>query len=358
VKVVAGNSIIVVPKSYKTGRTIAKEPDMNIYIQKGIGQEIRRRLYLVGVTLNDQTRNQQAALIGSLDGSLATIDLSMASDTVASSLVDFLLPNDWFWALEQARSPSGTLPSGEVIHYQKFSSMGNGYTFELESLFFWAIAQEVCCRWSNERDHRVCVYGDDIVVPTEFAQRLLGRLFQAGFKPNENKTFFSGPYRESCGKHYYLGHDVTPFYIRKPVRKLDRLFLAHNNLKRWSLRVDLDVTEGLQALRQLAPSRWREPRLPDGFGDGAFIGAVDELRMDSHPYGWECWIVRSLQQASSELQDELPEGQLIASLKANSTNVSSPELQRCNLDETLSGLPVREGQYREIEILIRRHPST
>lgn len=177
VKVVPGNRIITVPKSYKTDRTIAKEPCMNIYVQKGIGRVIRNRLLRVGVNLNDQTLNQRAAREGSIDGSLATVDLSMASDTLAFELVSYLLPNDWWWACEQARSPVGTLTSGEVIHYQKFSSMGNGFTFELESLIFWAIVQTVCCRYVNERDSRVKVYGDDLVVPTDSARR-----FWSGFR--------------------------------------------------------------------------------------------------------------------------------------------------------------------------------
>jgi hypothetical protein len=372
VRVVPGNRIITVPKSYKTDRTIAKEPCMNIYVQKGIGRVIRRRLLSVGVNLNDQTLNQRAALQGSLDGSLATVDLSMASDTLAFELVSYLLPNDWWWACEQARSPVGTLTSGEVIRYQKFSSMGNGYTFELESLIFWAIAQTVCCRYVNERDSRVKVYGDDIVVPTEFSQELLARLSQAGFKPNEGKTFVSGPYRESCGKHYFLGSDITPFYVRKPVRKLDRLFLVHNNLKRWSDRTGVPCVESLKALRDLAPASWREPRLPDGFGDGAFIGAIDELSLNPHPYGWECWQVDVLQVAAEQLSDNLPVGQLIASLNANSRNVSSAELQRCNspvfarpltrkceqldLRETLCGLPVKEEGYRIINMTVQRFP--
>lgn len=357
VKVVPGNRIITVPKSYKTDRTIAKEPCMNIYIQKGIGRVIRNRLKRVGVDLNDQTLNQIAARKGSIDGTLATIDLSMASDTLSYELVSFLLPNDWCLGLELSRSPVGTLTSGEVIRYQKFSSMGNGYTFELESLIFWAIAQEVCCRYTNEKDSRVCVYGDDIVVPTEKAPQVLHRLFQAGFKPNGQKTFTEGPYRESCGKHYYLGHEITPFYVRKPVDKLTRLFLCHNNLQRWLQRGDMtNVSEILTGLRELAPAAWRRPRLPDGFGDGAFIGAVDELRLDSHPLGWECWISEVLQSSSEELQDLVPDGQVLASLKANTTDVSSDELQRCNLHETLSGLPVKEGRVQVAKVCIQRYP--
>lgn len=365
VKRVPGNSVITVPKNFKTDRTIAKEPCMNIYIQKGIGQIIRRKLKSVGVTLNDQSRNQEAARKGSLDGSLATVDLSMASDTVAFELVSYLLPNDWWWALEQSRSPVGVLPSGETLVYQKFSSMGNGYTFELESLIFWAIAQQVCSSNVEEMDESVLVYGDDIVVPSAKCPEFIRRVMQAGFRPNASKTYYEGPYRESCGKHYYLGADITPFYVRRPVQALDRLFLVHNNLKRWSERCEVVLSDVLCGLRKLAPARWREPRLPDGFGDGAFIGAVDELQLSASKRGWEGWTVRALARSQTELGDDLPEGQLIASLlAAEATTVPKwlkrrglrrPEVRKLFLEEDLvSGLPGKVGVYEEIDIFIPR----
>jgi hypothetical protein len=356
VKVVQGNRVITVPKNYKTDRTIAKEPCMNIYIQKGIGKVIRFRLKSVGIDLRDQTLNQQAARKGSIDGSLATVDLSMASDTISFELVSYLLPNDWWWALEQSRSPVGVLPSGTVMPYQKFSSMGNGYTFELETLIFWAIAQQVTCSNVNETDASVLVYGDDIVIPSAKCAELKRRLRQAGFTTNEKKTFDSGPYRESCGKHYYLGNDVTPFYVRSPVAKLDRLFLVHNNLYRWFERTGLEDRSVLTTLRNLAPASWRKPRLPDGFGDGAFIGSVDELQLDSHPYGWECWQAKVLSRTSMEIGSDLPDGQLIASLNQLAADRSDATLRKLGFIEFISGLPVREGRIREINISIQRYP--
>lgn len=354
VKRVPGNSIITVPKNFKTDRTIAKEPCMNMYVQKGIGRVIRNRLKRVGVDLDDQTRNQKAAREGSLTGALATIDLSMASDTVAFELVSFLLPNDWWWALEQSRSPVGVLPDGTSLRYQKFSSMGNGYTFELESLIFWAICQQVCCSSVNDSDSRVLVYGDDLIVPSDQAGETLRRLWQAGFKPNESKTFFEGPYRESCGKHYFLGCDITPFYVRKPVQSLDRLFLVHNNVYRWGDRTGVEVSTALTQLKSLAPARWREPRLPDGYGDGAFIGHIDELRLDPHPYGWECWVVKALLVSQDELADNLPEGQIVASIKQLSSCVNSSFERKFGVEEHASGLPVREGRHVELELHVSR----
>lgn len=357
VNIVVGNSIICVRKNYRTDRTIAKEPCMNIYVQKGVGKMVRRRLKRVGVDLDDQTRNQRAARKGSIDGSSATVDKTMASDTNAKELVGWLLPLDWWQAMELCRSPVGVLPSGEVIHYQKFSSMGNGYTFELESLIFWAIAQTCCCPDNiNECDPSVCVYGDDVVLPTHAAGYYMYRVKEAGFTPNPDKTFVDGPYRESCGKHYYLGTDITPFYVRKPVEHLHRLFLTHNNLYRWLERAEMQRDDLLTQVRALAPAKWREPRLPDGYGDGAFIGPVDSLRLDPHPHGWEYWQVKALDRCQDDLSAyELPFGQLIASLLASVTAVTKDSaLKKVGLSESASGLPARAGKYREIKLLIPR----
>jgi len=311
---VMGNRITTVPKNYKTNRSIAIEPDMNMYVQLGIGSFMRRRLRYFGCDLNDQTRNQRLAQIGSLAGTLATIDLSMASDTVARELVHLLLPADWVDALEQCRSPYGVLPSGDIVYYQKFSSMGNGYTFELESLIFYGLSLAVREAYGI-KDTRVSVYGDDIIVPTAMAEPLINVLREVGFVPNQKKSFWSGPFRESCGKHYFLGHDVTPFYVRRPVSSLAELFLLHNNLYRWLCRVKWAKVGKMQyrgtwetvsrpitdllyplvdSLRELAPSNWRRPRIPDGFGDGAFIGTFDEALPTLARRGWEGYTVHTL----------------------------------------------------------------
>jgi hypothetical protein len=290
-----------------------------MFVQKGIGAMIRRRLRYAGVDLNDQSRNQRLARVGSIAGSLATIDMSMASDTVASSLVEALLPPDWFDALEQCRSQSGVLPSStDYIQYEKFSSMGNGYTFELESLIFYGLALAVREAYRVE-DTRVAVYGDDIVVPTAMAQPLCSLLEEVGFTVNEEKSFITGPFRESCGKHYFQGHDVTPFYVRRPVVTLSDLFLLHNNFYRWLCRMkwaNLDEASFrplIEQLRGVAPANWRRPRIPDNFGDGAFIGTFDESTPIVAKRGWEGFTVHLLTE-KSESKEFSGIGRLISSL--------------------------------------------
>lgn len=354
-EIVSGNRIVTVPKNYKTDRCIAIEPCMNMYIQKGLGGLIRRKLRSVGVDLNDQKKNQRLALIGSLSGLLATIDLSMASDTVPTELVRQLLPEDWLDALEQCRSHSGTLPSGERIAYQKFSSMGNGFTFELESLIFWALCSAVYDVYGIE-DRRLAVYGDDIIVSSASVPHVINILSFCGFTTNDKKTHVSGPFRESCGKHYLSGNDVSPFYVKRFVNSLSDLFLLHNNVYRWSARCVLSleqllvVKDVLQGLKDMAPRNWRKPRIPDGVGDGAFIGTFDEctptLSFEFSQRGYEGYTVRVLAQISAVLPTNAT-GQLVAAL--DDCSGSNPWLSKTNyLNGKRGGVP---GTPRTREVM-------
>jgi hypothetical protein len=293
-EVVCGNKVTTVPKNAKTDRIIAIEPDLNMVIQKGIGKMIRKRLWRAGLLLDDprdrvrtlysekvkttaQLRNAELARIGSLTGDFCTIDLSMASDTVSFEIVKSLLPLRWFEALEQSRSPSGILPDGTRVEYQKFSSMGNGYTFELETLIFWALAEAVTELYSRGQ-HQVLVYGDDIICPTQAAAHVIEALQTFGFVPNLKKTFVAGPFRESCGKHYFRGTDVTPFYIRRPVTDISRRFWLANTIKRYSrcsYGLDPQFKSVYDFVKSKIPKRWWLS-IPDGVGDGGLVVDFDE----------------------------------------------------------------------------------
>lgn len=311
IKLVRANRITTVPKNAKTDRVIAIEPDMNIYIQKGIGAMIRRRLRRVGIDLNDQTINQRLAKEGSITGKLATIDLSMASDTVSKSIVEELLPSDWLCALEQCRSPFGVLPSGKEILYRKFSSMGNGYTFELESLIFWALCSALV-ESLGEKDTTLGVYGDDLIVPVGVAADLERLLEYCGFSFNRKKSFIDGPFRESCGKHYFLGRDVTPIFVRHQPRRLSDAFLVHNNVTRWSNKgshrdsgVGGLVERFCVEVRNRAPANWRKPRLPLGYGDGSFVGSFGESTPERAGRGFEGYRVRVMVQQQLDRSTKL-----------------------------------------------------
>ena len=246
VQVVAGSRVDTVPKTFKTDRLICIEPEMNMRLQRGIGKMIRKRLHRVGINLNDQTRNQEYARIGSTTGSLCTIDLSRASDSVALELVRDLLPHSWFEALCAVRSSYTQLPSGKWHKLEKISSMGNGYTFELESLIFWALAS-ACIDCSGVDDKRVSVYGDDITLHHSVAPLLIHVLETVGFETNVEKTFVVGPFRESCGKHYFNGVDVSPFNIKDVIESEDRFYWFLNSYRAWLLRMGRPLKGWLRA---------------------------------------------------------------------------------------------------------------
>lgn len=260
-----------VPKTYKTDRGIVVEPTLNSFLQKAVGAWIRDKLLLVGLDTRDQTRNQRLALIGSRTGAFATIDLSSASDTVARVLVRELLPPDWYDLLCDLRSPYTRMPDGKWVFNEKFSSMGNGFTFELETLIFWAIASSV--------SEGVCsVYGDDIIVENEYFDVVCTALTDCGFVVNNSKSFGSGPFRESCGKDYWGGCEVRPVYLRQSL-SVKELFRLHN----WAVRSGyMDPTWFLE----LIP---RNMRIfgPDGLGDGHLIDPDYRRAFDKR--GWECY---------------------------------------------------------------------
>lgn len=225
--------LFTVPKSTEIDRVAAKEPEGNMVMQRIVGNYLRSRLRRVGVNLNDQTVNQRLAHRGVVDG-LATIDLSSASDSITTQLVISLLPFEWYSLLDDLRVKTTVLPNGTSHQLEMFSSMGNGFTFELESLLFYAIAKAVC--WVSGIRGRVAVYGDDIIIPVQAAPRLKRVFAWFGFVLNEKKSFWRGPFRESCGKHYYNSVDVTPFFLRKRVDTIPELINILNRLLEWDGR--------------------------------------------------------------------------------------------------------------------------
>lgn len=219
--VVEGNKVVSVPKNAKTERTIAIEPDWNSFFQLGLGGAIRRRLQRRFGLLQPyaQRVNQLLAREGSVSGFLATIDLKGASDGVSLALVEALVPPDVFRVIRSLRSPKGVLEDGTTVTYEKVSSMGNGFTFELETAIFYCLARAAS-------GHAV-VYGDDIIVTATAYTQVVDVLTFCGFVVNGKKSFYTGPFRESCGGHYFRGVDVTPPYVRRPLKGPARLSLCN-----------------------------------------------------------------------------------------------------------------------------------
>jgi hypothetical protein len=270
-------NLCFVPKSAKTHRPIIVEPPLNGFWQLSVGAYLKDRLRLFSVDLTDQNRNRSLARIGSEGGGLATLDLSSASDTISWAVVADLIPPEWLEFLEQLRTGS-IFYDGSAYRLEKFSSMGNGFTFELESAIFWALAYG-CVFCEKEDVSNIGIFGDDIIVPERTVPLLLETLDWCGFLVNPDKSFWSGKFRESCGADWLDGQDVRPFYVRDEIS--DRtLYIIHN----WAMR------RGERELASLAEAwTWKALRLygPDGYGDGHLLGSHSLYsRREDRRRGW------------------------------------------------------------------------
>lgn len=294
--VVEGNRFTSVPKNAKTNRGICVEPTLNIFVQLGIGQLLRRRLKRLGIDLSDQTKNQSLARMAYRE-KLATIDLSAASDSLAYLTVIRLLPEPWVELLEIARSPT-TLVDGKIVNLEKYSSMGNGFTFELETLIFAAIAHAACSGDTS----RVAVYGDDIIVPQKHAPLVIDALDFLGFSVNLKKTFLAGRFFESCGTDWFNSQPVRPFFLRKSKEsKLPYTMQTANSLRRYAqlrlngLGCDSRFRSLWVSLMTLTPEPWKSCKVPLSLGDVGLIVSEQEARMKRRPRNQlEGWVVRTV----------------------------------------------------------------
>jgi hypothetical protein len=223
--------VVSVPKTQKTPRIIAIEPTCMQYTQQAISQELVRDLegnsFLRGmIGFTHQGPNQFLAEIGSRDGSIATLDLSEASDRVSYLLVmSMVRKHRWLEeAIDATRSTRADVPGHGIINLTKYASMGSALCFPIEAMVFLTcvfhgIAEELNVSVSpalvKEYRERVRVYGDDICVPVEFAASVIRSLELFGFKVNENKSFWTGGFRESCGAEFFYGEDVSISRVRR-----------------------------------------------------------------------------------------------------------------------------------------------
>jgi hypothetical protein len=218
--------VITVPKTQKTPRIIAIEPSSIQYAQQALKRELYAEVKASSLDLvlgfSDQERNQHLAREGSISGALATLDLSEASDRVHLAMVLRLLRR-WphlrdFVLATRSRT---ALVNGAEMHLNKFASMGSALTFPMEAMIFTVIAfmgvSPDSILSARQAAGRISVYGDDIVVPTDTTADVIHLLEAFGFKVNAHKSFWSGRFRESCGKEYYNGTDVSIVRLRAEV---------------------------------------------------------------------------------------------------------------------------------------------
>ncbi len=223
--------VVPVPKTLKTPRIIAIEPACNQYMQQALlrcflARFTEDKLLVKLIGFDDQTPNQELARRGSMDGSLATLDLSEASDRVSNQLVRTML-NRWphlHEAVDACRSRKADVPGQGVIRLAKYASMGSALCFPMEAMVFTTIIflgiqkslnTSLTRKAIDRLSGSVRVYGDDLIVPTRQVQTIVQQLELFGARVGLAKSFWTGKFRESCGKEYYDGHDVTLTRVRR-----------------------------------------------------------------------------------------------------------------------------------------------
>lgn len=217
---IAGGILAFVPKNAKTDRTTLWEPLLNTYVQKGIGKFIKDKFLenmngrkKAPINLRDASINRSRARQGSISGETATIDLKSASDLISSAVVLDLFPLPWVEFLSKWRTEIVFIPKiQKKLVLNKFSTMGNGFTFELQSIIFYSLAYGVAIRNNVKPD--ITVFGDDIICPSSIYEDVCELLTTLGMEVNVKKSYATGPFRESCGGDYYEGTNIRPFYIR------------------------------------------------------------------------------------------------------------------------------------------------
>jgi hypothetical protein len=272
---VRGNRFALVPKSALIMRPIAIEPAINIFYQLGLGTSLRRRLQKATGWDLDHSSEIHRNLVreNSISGEFSTIDLSSASDTVCYELVRLIMPPAWFEELNALRSPF-TLIGKQWVKLEKFSSMGNGYTFELETLIFAAILSTLLegegasgCLGVD-----LFVFGDDIIIPTSHAKSAIAALRFFGFSVNPEKTFLDDSFfRESCGADFFSGVNVRPVFLKDAIYEPHELIPWINSVRQLYERLasfgQTFKYSGWHCLLDTLPAELKSCRGPERLGD-------------------------------------------------------------------------------------------
>jgi hypothetical protein len=158
--------------------------------------------------------------------------------------------------------------------------MGNGFTFQLESLIFYTVAS-CCADYLSVSSADVSAYGDDVILPSVCYGLFSEMMTFYGFRVNSKKSHFDSLFRESCGSHFYSGIDVKPIYLKDRVDSVPAVYRLANAVRRFAHRrniifgCDRAFRSTFDRLVSSVPIAFRF-RIPEGLGDGGFIANFDE----------------------------------------------------------------------------------
>jgi hypothetical protein len=213
-----GSRFSTVRKNNEKDRPIDLQPLCNMLVQRRIGNGFRNVLLEhFGVDL-DHLASKHGRLVCDLNK--ATVDLQNASDSIGVELVSFLFPKRVLNLILDSRT-SMTMGLDDQYHVlSKVSSMGNGFTFELMTLILHCLGRQL--------DEDFSVFGDDIIIARECYDELTLDLLDVGFVVNQEKSFSTGPFRESCGYNFFQDEGyVKSFDFQYPTSLVDCVTLIN-----------------------------------------------------------------------------------------------------------------------------------
>ena len=241
-RIVSGSRLSFAPKNDKISRCICVEPTLNTFFQLGFAEHLNRRLHRrFGIDLRyQQFKNRDLARLGSITDGLSTLDLSSASDSISSKMLKWLLPADFVRWLDAYRCPVVEIPGHGTQELFMISSMGNGYTFPLQTMIFSCVVGAAFSFRGIPFNKSAVgndwgVFGDDIICPKSLTSDVILLLNILGFTINTDKSFVEGPFRESCGADFYLGSDIRGVYLKSLDSQMAR-YSAVNRLVLFSTK--------------------------------------------------------------------------------------------------------------------------
>lgn len=275
VNVVQGSNMSFAPKKREIARVICTEPSVNMLLQKGLGACLETVLLdKFGIDLSTQpVLNRHLAWLGSWSGLYGTIDLRSASDLISMGFLRRFSGTALLRMVERFRSQRCRLPDGSYATLHMVSTMGNGFTFPLQTLIFATVVKAAyefvglpLKRATPYSPGNFGVFGDDIVVEASAYTAVSRLLTLLGHEINCDKSFNEGAFRESCGGDFLTGVNVRGVYLKSPLDTPQSVYKLHNRLQKWSLTnfVQLDLT--LHLLRSSAPNVWVPPYENDDAG--------------------------------------------------------------------------------------------
>jgi len=239
--------LAIVPKDKRGPRIICTQPVGLMWIQQGQLRSLNKAIEssailkanrlingepALAIKFDDQMQNGSLALESSRTREFATIDLKDASDLVSWGLVRYLFNKSVVGFLAASRAMHVRLPNKDIERLHMYAPMGSAMCFPIESLVFWCVAAAAtyvqrgvtnrylmggaATKFLCSNPSEVFVFGDDVLVRRESCKFVCECFEYLGFKPNYNKTFAEGFYRESCGVDAYLGERLDIARLQCP----------------------------------------------------------------------------------------------------------------------------------------------